>query len=1041
MVLAAGEPPCAKLWPMTEHPVPGLYSAVHTSALEHALRARLDLQPEYEAIAPSEVPEVLSRHVALSIRRRLADVPREEQRVLANHILTQYGSEQDILIELNRLVSVHVCGDFRPRTYRRPHTPLSETSLLTNAPGEPSIGSELRTELDSADSVDLLCAFIRFAGIRVIKAQLAQLTTYGVPLRILTTTYRGVTERRALDLLVNELGAEVKVCYDEQSTRLHAKAWLIKRDSGYDTGFVGSSNLSQSALVDGLEWNVRISAVATPTLVRKFEATFETYWNDPTFEPYDPDRDGDRFEAAIRRSQGADDVTISGLEVHARPHQELMLEALAAERQLHDRHRNLLVAATGTGKTVVAALDYRNLAQESGRRPTLLFVAHRKELLEQALRTYREVLSDGSFGELYVGGERPLHWHHVFASVQTLSAAKVTELPADAFEVIVIDEFHHASAPSYRALLEHLRPAELLGLTATPERSDGFDVRELFGGRSAYELRLWDALDQDLLCPFHYYGVADNTDLRQLEWRRGSYAPEALDNLYTGNDARARLVIAALRDRVGNVSTMRALGFCVSVAHADYMARVFSAAGIVSRAVTGQTPREQREESLRGLQQGDIQCLFTVDVFNEGVDVPTLDTILMLRPTESATIFQQQLGRGLRRATDKAVLTVLDFIGQQRREFHFADKLRVLTGGSSRHIEEQVDQGFGFLPSGAQVVLDEVSRRIILANIQQSLRGAKSEQVRELRELGDVGLSTYLAEAERDLSDVYPRANSWTALRRAAGLSTAAGNDEESSLLKRMWRFTFVDDPERAHHYSLLAAADGPAKVELGQRGRVYAAMMLALLWPAWQGLADIDDGLKRLRANPAVCDEIRELLHHTSDSARKLSAPLSGHLGDVPLFAHATYHREEVLIASGWASFGADGRSPKGHASGVVWVPEIASDIFFVTLRKEEGHFSPQTMYRDYPISLNRFHWESQNATAIESPTGQRYVNHRERGTDVLLFTRLTRTNDVGTAPYVCLGRAFHLEHRGSRPIAITWELETMMPADVLTEARVVGA
>lgn len=889
--------------------------------------------------------------------------------------------------------------------------------------------------------MDLLCAFIRFAGIRIIKERLLQLHEYGVPLRILTTTYRGVTERRALDLLVREVGADVKVCYDEHSTRLHAKAWLIKRHSGYDTGFVGSSNLSQSALVDGLEWNVRISSVATPMLVRKFEAAFETYWNDPTFEPYDPDRDGERFEAAVRRSQGTDSVSISGLEVHARPHQALMLEALAAERQLHDRHRNLLVAATGTGKTVVAALDYRNLAQEFGRQPTLLFVAHRKELLEQAMRTYREVLSDGGFGGLFVGGEQPVHWHHVFASIQSLSAAKLATIPADAYQIAVIDEFHHASARSYQALLAHLEPVELLGLTATPERSDGFDVRELFDGRSAYELRLWDALDQDLLCPFHYYGVADNTDLRQLEWRRGGYAPEGLDNLYTGNDARARLVITALKDRVAALETMRALGFCVSVAHAEYMARVFDQAGISSRAITGQTSREEREASLRGLQQGDIQCVFTVDVFNEGVDVPSLDTILMLRPTESATIFQQQLGRGLRRTDGKAVLTVLDFIGQQRREFRFTDKMRVLTGGTARNVERQVEEGFGFLPSGAQVVLDEVSRGIILANIRQSIRGARTEQVRELRELGDVGLTAYLRLAERELSDVYARGMSWTDMRRAAGFDAPLGSEEEVSLLKRLWRFTCVHDPERAHFYSWLASVEGPMAADLDARGQSYAAMLLALLWPAWDGLSNIDDGLRRLRANPAVCGEIGELLQHTSDSARKLIAPLGGRLGAVPLFAHATYHREEVLIASGWAAFGADGRSPRGHASGVLWVPEITTDIFFVTLRKDEGQFSPQTMYRDYPISLNRFHWESQNATALESATGQRYINHVERGTDVLIFTRLRRVNEVGTAPYLCLGRAFHSEHRGSQPIAITWDLERPMPADVFTEASVVAS
>lgn len=1001
----------------------------------------LNLSPSFDPIPESELPEVLARHVSSVISRVLSDLKPDRQKELVNTILTTHASEHDVLVELDRMVTLHRHGEFRGRRYQRPHTPLSETSLLTNSPGEPNISHEIKTELVSADAVDLLCAFIRFAGISVIRDQLSQLKTYGIPLRVITTTYRGVTERRALDMLVRDYGAEVKVCYDEQSTRLHAKAWLIKRNSGYDTGFVGSSNLSRSALVDGLEWNVRISSVATPPLIRKFEATFETYWNHPQFESYNPDRDAERFDLATRRSRGSDEqIIISGLEVHARPHQELMLEALEAERVLHDRHRNLLVAATGTGKTVVAALDYKRLAGD-GPRPSLLFVAHRKEILQQSLRTYREVLGDGNFGELYVAGESPTTWTHVFASVQSLSAARIRELPRDAFDIVVIDEFHHAKAPSYRAILDHLQPQELLGLTATPERGDGFDVRELFGGRSAYELRLWDALDQDLLCPFHYYGIADNTDLTHLTWRRGGYPPEGLDNLYTGNDARSRLVISALQDRVADVTTMRALGFCVSVAHADYMARVFNAAGIASRAITGNTSQQDRDTWLREWRAGDLQCVFTVDVFNEGVDVPNLDTILMLRPTESSTIFQQQLGRGLRRADGKALLTVLDFIGQQRREFRFADRFRVLSGATGREVQRQVEDGFGYLPSGAQIVLDQVSREIILDNITQSIRGSRSERVRELRELGDVGLGDFLGQTERELSDIYAGGKSWTELRRNAGLPTARGTDEEASLLAKLWRLTYVDDPERAHFYRTLASADGPREADLDDRGKRYAAMLLAILWPAWEGLADIGDGLGQLRANPAVCHEIEELLEHVSEASRRMASPLGGDLATLPLHSHATYHREEVLIAMGWASFTQGGRSPKGHASGVLWAEEAQTDVFFVTLRKEEADFSPQTLYRDYPISLNRFHWESQNVTAVESPTGQRYLNHQANGTDVLIFTRLTRRNETGTAPYLCLGRGSYVEHRGSRPIAITWDLERPMPADVFTEASVVAS
>lgn len=1020
----------------------GLYESVHTSQIEKELARAWGVDASFEPIPASDVPVVLARHVGAVVQRELTGKSPEIQKATANEILAKYGTEADVLVELDRLVSLHRGDAFRARAYRRPYTPLSETTLLTNSPGEPSLSYELRTELVSADHVDLLCAFIRFAGVRVIKEQLAELRDHDVPLRIITTTYRGVTERRALDLLVRELGAQVKVSYDTNSTRLHAKAWLIKRNSGYDTGFIGSSNLSATALLDGLEWNVRISSVATPTLIRKFDATFETYWNDPSFEDYDPDHDGERFDAAVRRA-GSDGSAplISGLDVHARPHQLLMLEALAAERVLHDRHRNLLIAATGTGKTVVAALDYRALCSESGHRPTLLFVAHRKEILQQALRTYREVLSDGSFGELLVGGQQPSAWNHVFASVQSLTAAKIHGLPTDAYDVVVIDEFHHAAAPSYRALLDHLQPSELLGLTATPERTDGFDVRDFFDGRAAYELRLWDALDQDLLCPFHYYGVADNVDLSRVEWRRGGYAPESLDQVYTGNDARTRLVLNAIDDRVAEPARMRALGFCVSVAHAEYMAAAFSRAGISSVSVTGGTSSEERAVALDGLRTGNLQVIFTVDVFNEGVDVPSLDTILLLRPTESATLFQQQLGRGLRRADGKAVLTVLDFIGQQRREFRFADKFRVLTGAPTRDIERQVDEGFGFLPSGAQIVLDDVSREIVLANIKQSVRGSKAEQVRELRSLGDVGLSEYLRETERPLSDVYARANSWTEIRRAAGWDTLSGAEDEGALLKKLWRLTFVDDPERAYYYSACATPGGVALENMDDRGRLYASMLLAILWPSWTGLHSLEDGLERLRANHSVCAEIRELLAHTTESSRRLTTPVGGNLIEVPLYAHATYHREEVLIATGWAAFAEGRRSPKGHATGVVWIPEIKTDVFFVTLRKEESDFSPETMYRDYAISLDRFHWESQNKTALESVPGQRYVNHVARGTDVLIFTRLTRNNDVGAAPYLCLGRARHVEHRGSRPIAVTWALDRKMPADAYMEATVVAS
>ena len=702
----------------------GIYESLVTQALSRQLGTLADIERSFRTVDEADQPEVLARHIAQVMVRALSDAKDTAARVrIVNDVLRQVSKPEqgldDHVQQLTRLASrsrpgVASIGDTRPTT------PLSDAGLLTNAHGEPSLGAELRAELESADAVDLLCAFVKWHGIRVLEPELRRLAERGVRLRVVTTTYMGATERSALDRLVREFGAEVKIQYDALRTRLHAKAWLFRRDTGFDTAYVGSSNLSRSALLEGVEWNVRLSRVATASLLQKFEATFDTYWNDATFESYDPDRDRDRLDDALAEASGRREhnrvtLTLSGLEVRPYPYQQEMLESLDVERTVHDRHRNLVVAATGTGKTVIAALDYRGLCNdETADRPSLLFVAHRREILEQSLRTYREVLADASFGELYVGGARPERWRHVFASVQSLTAYGVDNIPADAYDIVVIDEFHHAQAATYRRLIDHLAPRELVGLTATPERADGVDVRAFFDGRTAAELRLWEALSADLLCPFHYFGVADGTDLRSVTWRQGRYDDAALSNVYTRNDARAAIVLSQLRDKVMNLGRMRALGFCVDVAHAEFMAAVFTRAGVPARAVSGRTPQAARERALDDLRTRRVNVLFAADLFNEGLDLPDVDTVLFLRPTESATVFLQQLGRGLRRSRDKAVLTALDFVGHHRKEFRFDVRYRALTGATKGGLERQIEQGFPFLPSGCQIVLDEQAQAAVL---------------------------------------------------------------------------------------------------------------------------------------------------------------------------------------------------------------------------------------------------------------------------------------------------------------------------------------
>lgn len=1019
----------------------GLYESVITERLRNQIDAAADLLAEIDAVDAADEVHVLTLHIAEAISRRLTIVRDSNERLrITDAILELIESESGSIERPTRelLAMYRPPGPgVAPRFATRPMTPLKDAALLTNAHGEPSLAHELGAELDSATRVDLLCAFVMWRGVRLLVPALERLKGESVPFRVLTTTYIGGTEREALDRLVRDFGADVRVQYDAARTRLHAKAWLFRRATGFDTAYVGSSNLTTSALLDGVEWNVRLSSRTTPSLLDKFEATFDTYWNSAAYEVYDPDRDRDRLDDALAEASGkrrADRITVSlsGLEVRPYPYQQEMLEALDAERTVHNRHRNLVVAATGTGKTVVAALDYRNLsAVASDERPSLLFVAHRKEILEQSLRTYREVLADASFGELYVGNARPERWRQIFASVQSLTAYGVDQIPADAYDIVVIDEFHHAEARTYRALIDQLRPRELLGLTATPERADGLDVRSFFDGRTAVELRLWDALGADLLCPFHYFGIADGTDLRTLRWSRGRYDESELSNLLTANDARVHIVLKELRDKVSDVGGMRGLGFCVSVAHAQYMAAKFNAAGIPARALSGGTPWAEREEILVDLRMKRINVVFSVDVLNEGLDVPEVDTVLMLRPTESATIFLQQLGRGLRRTPNKAVLTVLDFIGYQHKEFSFAHRFRALTGDSRRGIEQQVTDGFAFLPSGCQIALDKQAQAIVLENIRSQVLNSWRQMVSELRAHDPgVTLEQFIDDSGVDLADILRRGGrSWTALRRDAGLPTPSGTLAEDRLLKRVRAFSHVDDTERARAYADLLRSPSVDPASRSGRDRRLARMLYSSVWPAGD---DFDStGLEPLAPEDAFRHEVAEVVDYAYSASRRVTFDLAGHLAEVPLKIHARYQREEILAALDFE------HQPDSFREGVYYSKALNTDAFFVTLVKSEANYSPTTMYADYPISPTLFHWESQSTTSVSSTTGQRYLTG---ASTVLLFVREHRIDALGTAPYLFLGPVSYVTHKGERPIAITWRLEHAMPTDFFQSASAVA-
>jgi superfamily II DNA or RNA helicase/HKD family nuclease len=880
------------------------------------------------------------------------------------------------------------------------------------------------TEIHSADRIDVVMAFIRRTGIAPLLDALRAHCANARQLRFLTTTYTGSTEARALDEL-RDLGAEVRVSYDISTTRLHAKAWLFHRRSGFSTAYIGSSNLTHSAQISGLEWNVRVSGARNPDVVDKVGAVFESYWNGGDFVPYEHDE-------FLARTQTAEDTgprtLLSPVELRLEPFQERLLEQIALSRQ-HGHHRNLLVSATGTGKTVMAAVDYARLRDELPR-ARLLFVAHREEILEQSLATFRHALRAHAFGELWVGGQRPRHFEHVFASIQSLSATGLSNLDPAHFDVVIVDEFHHAAAPSYRALLDHVQPVELLGLTATPERSDGLPVLSWFDNRIAAELRLWDAIDQHRLSPFAYFGIHDGLDLREVPWRRGrGYDVEGLTNLLTANDAWARLVLSQLVARIDDPRRMRALGFCVSVDHARYMARVFTAAGIAATAIWADSPDLERKAALEDLAERRVNVVFSVDLFNEGIDVPVVDTLLLLRPTESPTLFLQQLGRGLRRSPGKTVCTVLDFVGHHRKEFRFDRRFQALLGGSRKHITEQIEGGFPFLPAGCHMELDSVAADIVLRSIREAVPSRWAAKVEELRQIArsdsSVSLAGYLAETGLDLDDVYGSGKTWSDLREGAGLALKAAGPQEEKLRRACGRQLHVDDTLRIEAYRRFLMLNAtPIPSSLSERDRRLLRMLVAsVVDQAMTTGMRLEDACGLLWAHPQVRAELLDLLDVLTSRIEHVSHALQTH-ADVPLQVHARYSRIEILAAFGIG----EGAKPAQWQAGVHWAPGARADLLAFTLDKTSGQFSPTTRYRDYAISRDLIHWESQSKTRADSSTGRRYQQHVQRGTSVMLFARL-RSDDRA---FSFLGPATYVKHESERPMAITWRLQHRLPGDL---------
>lgn len=1028
----------------------GLYEELISNQLNEKLDGIKDDLKYSQKIDKLEFASVLSDYVATILKRKLLlmqeqKVSRKDQIAFVNKLIENISlnndkPESDKVFDEGQQLRALLADDqlakvtgLKAKDLPRPVTSISETSLFTGATREPNMGSELNKEIASCDKIDMIVSFIRWSGVVQIIDELRHFTENGKRLRIITTSYMGATELGAIEALAKLPNTEIKISYDVDRTRLHAKAYIFYRDTGFSTAYVGSSNLTAPAMKSGCEWNVKVTKKDLPEVFSKIEASFDGYWNSQEYTLYTNDKKSVLKEALEKHQKKSTNTASAGnyfFDIVPYPYQQAILDKLEAERKVRCFSKNLICAATGTGKTIISAFDYKKQCELNRRRLRLLFVAHRKEILEQSIECFRGVLKDSEFADVFYGNQEPSQINYLFASIDMLNSRKFVEMPANQYEYIVLDECHHIAAKSYKAIFDHFTPMIFVGLTATPERMDGESILPYFDGHIAAEIRLPEAIDRKLLCPFQYFGVSDNADLSSLKWTQVGYDKSELENVYVFDKEvayrRVRLIINSINKYICDISSAKGLAFCVSIAHAKFMAEKLNEANIPAAYLTGKSTGAERIDVKRKLQKGDLKFICVVDLYNEGIDIKQINTILFLRPTESLTVFLQQLGRGLRLSDGKDCLTVLDFIGQANKHYSFFDtkysSLIEKKSLKSLGIKKEIEAGFPHVPKGCYVKLEKKAKEIILENIRNSLNGKQGliQKIKsyEITNGNSFGYIDFLNRYEMTPQMIYKHKITCTGV-----LKNINDAETEQKMWKKMFRLSSIDSQEFLSY--MLSSFNNCQKLtcmKLSTREMYWWKIMYA----TFIDIKPIDerDILARLEnywmINRIYKDEVMDIMRFNFNKLDLIERDSNLPYENV-LKVYSTYTRAQALAALDcWDT----------SSEGIRRVKTKKTTCLFVTLNKGNSYYSPSTAYHDYSINDYMFHWQSQNSTSPETEVGQRLINHRQFGEVILLFVREEKDNSLGSVPFMFLGKANLISHEGEKPMNMIWRLENRIPA-----------
>ena len=619
---------------------------------------------------------------------------------------------------------------------------------------------------------------------------------------------------------------------------------------------------------------------------------------------------------------------------------------------------------------------------------------------------------------------------------------------ADYYDYVVIDEVHHSQAGSYREIFNRLKPEIFIGLTATPERMDGKDIKPDFNDRFAAEIRLEEALNQQLLAPFDYFCVTDDSvDLSQIACRGDAYDKNTLNSLYNGNKDRFAIIQRALENYVNEPMECKAVCFCCSIDHAEFMAKMFNAAGYKAMAVTSRNSEDIDMVSDK-LAHGEINYLCVADMLNEGIDIPEIDTVLFLRPTESLTVFLQQLGRGLRLADGKTCLTVLDFVAQAHQSYNYESRFRALVGRGNRSVEDEIKNGFLFLPRGCSITMERQAQEYILKNIREAifnLRRLRREVQHFRQNTGqELTLLNFLENFGLDWRLIYKTPGSWARLKQQAGIKVDGFNPDSKyvKLLEGgLARLFHTNSYDYLSFLMKLVANKMVLPTNASKRDRKFFALFYYTIWMDTVdkvnrtfnlSIQDISEAVASLVSMKWFMEELYVLVELRLSQLSKTTQWISID-DEAEIELYGCYSADEIHLLL-------ENKLGRWQVFGTQYNMERKLAMVFVTINKSDKEYSPSTRYEDYAISANQFHWQSMNGVRIDSEEGQRIIHQPTNGWKFILFVRDTKKDEYGnTNGYYCLGLIDYNYSSGERPMNVVWDMQNSIPGFILETAKAV--